>query len=256
MVPVPMNSGRPTNEARYAVILPACNEEACIPAVLREVKAVLPADRFIVVVGVNGSSDTTAELARAEGVLVGETTARGYGHGCMAGIRAVEASLGPGEGVAGFLFLAADGANDPRDIPALVEKHREGYALVLGCRTTLSENRTVMSLQHTVANRVLGLWTSLLALGSGGPWFADLGPLRLIDSRLFPNLRLQELTYGWTIEAQLKAVLLGARVCEVPVRERPRLAGEQKISAVSLRKTLSVGSQIFAAGWRARWGKR
>ena len=237
---------------RYAVIIPACNEAACIGAVIGELKAVLDEGKFMIAVGVNGSTDATFEIAKSCGVMAAQAAQRGYGYGCQAAVEAVNASLAPGEEVAGYLFVAADGANDPRDIAALVEKHQRGFDLVMGARTTLSKNRGVMNPQHVLANRVLGLLCGVLTLGYGARWFADLGPLRLIDAGLFRRLALQEWTYGWTIEAQVRSVMLGAAVCEVPVLERPRLAGEQKISGVSLRKTLSVGRQIFLAGWRTR----
>ena len=70
---------------RYAVILPACNEEPCLARVLTELRAVLwPAEQFVLAVGVNGSTDRSAEIARECGAVVAVTAARGYGHGCQA----------------------------------------------------------------------------------------------------------------------------------------------------------------------------
>jgi len=231
---------------RYAVILPACNEEPCLAAVLAEARAVLPADQFVLAVGVNGSTDRTAEIARAAGAFVAETPARGYGYGCQAAIALLEAECPPFDG---YLFVAADGANDPRDIPRLVAEHRRGAAMVLGCRTRTPGNWRRSDYHYVVANRLLGALCGLL---TGRPFF-DLGPLRLIDRELFRALALREWTYGWTIEAQIRAVRLGAVIREIPVRERGRLAGEQKVSHVSWRHTLAVGSKIIAAGLRARF---
>ena len=59
---------------------------------------------------------------------------------------------------------------------------------------------------------------------------------------------------GWTIEAQVRAARLGAEIAEVPVRERQRIAGRQKVSRVSLRRTFAIGVKIIAAGFRARFG--
>jgi glycosyltransferase involved in cell wall biosynthesis len=73
-------------EPQLAVIIPACNEEACIGPVLDELLGVLEPGKFVVAVGVNGSSDRTSEIARARGVWVAETRLRGYGHGCQAAI--------------------------------------------------------------------------------------------------------------------------------------------------------------------------
>lgn len=235
---------------RCALILPACHEEQTIGPVLDELSATLdPDDHWIVAVGVNGSApgtDRTAALARQHPLqpLVAETSARGYGYGCQAAIDLVETlGLAPDA----YVFFAADGANNPRDLAKLVAAHRAGFDFVLGCRTAPWRlNRRVMGWSHLFANRLLGAWCGWLT----GRWFHDIGPLRLIERGLFHRLALREWTFGWTIEAQVSAALFKATMVEVPVRERPRLAGEQKVSKVSWQRTLSIGYQIALAGWR------
>ena len=211
---------------RYAVIIPACNEEECIERVLAELRAVLDARQFELVVGVNGSSDRTAKLAREAGAIVVETAVQGYGHGCQAAIEHLDAG---DELFDAYIFFAADGANDPRDIAALIAERLAGAGMVLGCRTRTRTNWSRMNFHYVVANRLFGLLCGCLT----GRFFADLGPLRLIDPKLFRALRLQEWTFGWTIEAQVRAVRLGAKIVEVPVRERPRLAGKTESVARS-----------------------
>lgn len=237
-------------EPRFAVIVPACNEEECLPTVLRELREILPAENFVVAVGVNGSTDRSAEIARASGVAVGETPLRGYGYGCQAAIDAVDALVQRGHGaIQAYIFVAADGANDPRDIAALVACYQRGAELVIGTRTRTRSNWSHMTLHHVLANRFLGAVCGVLT----GRFFSDLGPLRLIDRNLFRRMSMMEWTYGWTIEAQVRAALLRVPMEEVCVRERLRLAGIQKVSHVSWRRTLSVGAQIMAAGVRARF---
>ena len=237
-----------------ALILPACHEEETIIPVLDELQNLLtPEDRWIVAVGVNGSAtgaDRTAELARRHPLapVVAETARRGYGHGCQAAIEKVDAL---GHAPAAYIFFAADGANNPRDLPNLLQARRAGFDFVIGCRTSpwCKENIAVMGWTHVFANRLLGAWCGLLT----GRWFRDIGPLRLIERGLFRRLHLREWTFGWTIEAQVAAARLGASMVEIPVRERPRLAGVQKVSKVNWRRTLSIGGQIALAGWRTRW---
>ena len=232
---------------RFAVIIPACDEEPCLAPMLAELRTALAGHHYLLAVGVNGSTDRTAEIARAHGALTAETAARGYGHGCQAAIDLLEREHPP---VDGYIFLAADGANDPRDLAALLAARARGADMVLGCRTRLRENWRLMNLQYVLANRIFGAWCGLLT----GRFFADLGPLRFISRELFHALRLREWTTGWTIEAQVRAARLGAAIIEVPVRERARLAGQQKVSRVSWRRTFSIGCQILAAGHRARFG--
>ena len=200
---------------------------------------------YTIAVGVNGSSDRTAEIARKFPVLVAETDVRGYGHGCMAAIEALRVQS---PSVAAYVFFAADGASDPRDVRALVGAFEHGYDFVLGARTAMRSNWRTMTFPHVIANVALGLWCTLLTARRS----IDLGPLRLIERRLFEAMKLRELTYGWTIEAQIAAARLGARICQLPARERARIAGVQKVSGVSWRRTFAIGCRIVAAGWRTQ----
>ena len=228
---------------RIGIVIPACDEEPCIGAVLAELLGVVDGDKYAIAVGVNGSRDRTAEIAREFPIVVAETAARGYGHGCIAAIAALRREV---PSIDAYVFFAADGASDPHDVVALAKAYARGNDFVLGSRTALRSNWAAMKFSHVVANCALGLWCTLLT----GRWFADLGPLRLIDRRLFEAMDLRELTYGWTIESQIGAASLGARICQLPVRERPRIAGAQKVSGVSWRRTFSIGCRIVAAGWR------
>lgn len=227
----------------FAIIIPACDEAACIGPVLDELLGAIDPERFVVTVGVNASSDATAEVARQRPVLVAESDRRGYGHGCQAAIDLTN-NLFPS--IQGYIFFAGDGASDPQDLQRLTTAFDQGYELVLGSRTRRMANWPAMTFRHVIANAGLGLWCGLL---SGRP-FTDLSPLRMVSRRLFEKIAPQEMTYGWTIEAQIAAARLGASICEIPVAERRRLAGEQKVSGVNWRRTLVIGCQIVAAGAR------
>ena len=54
----------------FAIIIPACDEAACIGPVLDELLAVVDLERFVIAVGVNASRDRTAEIARERPVLI------------------------------------------------------------------------------------------------------------------------------------------------------------------------------------------
>jgi glycosyltransferase involved in cell wall biosynthesis len=228
---------------QIGIIIPACNEEECIGQVLDELLAVLDPEKFIIAVGVNDSSDRTAEIARERPVVVAETAQQGYGFGCQ---RAIDhlSSLFPS--VRAYLFCAGDGASDPVDIVRIAAACDQGYDFVLGTRTTRLAYWRAMTFPHFLANFGLGIWSGML----GGRWFTDLGPLRIIDRDLFERIAPREMTFGWTIEVQIVAAKCGAEICEIPVRERLRLGGRQKVSGVSWHRTFAIGCQIVAAGFR------
>ena len=230
---------------QIAIIIPVCDEAACIGAVLDEFLRIVDPEKFVLAVGVNGSSDDTAEIARQRPVLVAETAQRGYGHGCQAAIGLTN-NLFPS--IRAYIFCAGDGATEPRDLRRLVAAFEQGYDLVLGTRTTRLRNWRAMTLRHVLANAGLGLWCGILS----GRCFSDLGPLRLISCPLFEKIAPREMTFGWTIEAQIASAKLGAAICEIAVNERRRIAGRQKVSGVTWRQTLAIGCRILAAGYRTR----
>ena len=223
MNPAPSTPGTPSRRgATLALILPACHEEETIIPVLDELLRVLDlGDDWIIAVGVNGSpigTDRTAELARRHPLtpIVAETSERGYGHGCQAAINLVEQLNHAPDA---YVFFAADGANDPRDLSKLLDARRAGFNFVVGCRTTPwhNENFAVMGWSHVLANRLLGVWCGLLT----GRSFRDIGPLRLIERGLFQRLQLREWTFGWTIEAQVTAADSGRRSSKLPCASGP-----------------------------------
>jgi len=242
----PRSAPAEIREGPPVVIIPAHRESEVLPLMLEELLPWADQLGLRIVVGINDSPDGTAEAARRCGVPAVETGRRGYGHGCEA---AIEYAVAQWPETSAFLFMAADGANDPADLPKLLEA---GHALrepfVLGTRTTRPENRLVMGRLHTGVNRALGRWCGWLS----GHGFSDLGPFRLIAASLYQAMRMRELTYGYTAESQIKAPWLTRDLAEVPVRERARLAGKQKISGVNLGKTMQVGGRILLATIRTR----
>src|SRR5208282_371853 len=72
-----------TTSPSIAVLIPALNEEASLPLVLRDIPRQLVND--IIVVD-NGSQDRTAEVARESGARVVHEPERGYGAACLRGL--------------------------------------------------------------------------------------------------------------------------------------------------------------------------
>ncbi len=228
-----------------AIILPARDEEAALAPVLTELLPHAAQHRAVVAVGLNDCRDDSRSVAEAHGVLVGETKTRGYGHGCLAGIAAVRAA---GFQPDAYIFMAADGAHDPAELPRLIDPWRAGARLVLGQRTSIAANWPRLGYTRAAFNMFLGAWAGVLS----GKFYRDLGPFRLIERQLFEGIAAQETAWGWTIEPQVVAPRLGVRAVEVSVTERLRIAGEQKVTGVSLTHTLRIGLEIVRAGWRSR----
>ncbi|MEO6755083.1 MAG: glycosyltransferase family 2 protein, partial [Chthoniobacteraceae bacterium] len=219
---------------------------AALAPVLSELLPHAARHHAVIAVGLNDCTDRSRAVAEEHGVLIGETKTRGYGHGCLAGIAAFRAA---GLQPAAYIFMAADGAHDPAELPRLFAPWRDGAALVLGQRTGLPQNWTKLGFARAFSNVLLGAWAGLLC----ERWYSDLGPYRLISRDLFETMAPRETTWGWTIEPQILAARLGAKIAQVHVTERPRIAGEQKVTGVSLRHSVSIGLAIARAGWRSRF---
>lgn len=232
--PPPIEAARSPREDRYArvvdAVIPALDEEAAIGAVLDAIPR--PAVRRVVVAD-NGSTDRTAEVARAHGALVVTEPRRGYGSACL---RAIEALRGePPEAV---LFLDADGSDDPAQATELLEPIAAGRAdLVIGSRALGGADPGALTPTQRFGN---WLATRLLRL-CYGVRYTDLGPFRAIRWDALEALGMRDRDFGWTVEMQVKAARRGLRHEEVPVRYRKRV-GRSKISG-------TVSGSV-RAGWK------
>ena len=204
---------------RIDAVIPALNEEASLPGVLAELRG-----RGLrrVVVADNGSVDRTAEVARTGGAEVVHCARRGYGSACLAGLAYLAED--PPDVV---VFLDADGADDPADLPALLAPLERGEAeLVIGSRVRGEAEAGALSPVQRFGN-----WLSCALLDRlYGVHFTDLGPFRAITWPALQRLRMADPDFGWTVEMQAKAARRGVRSAEVPVRYRRRRAGQSKVS--------------------------
>jgi glycosyltransferase involved in cell wall biosynthesis len=221
-----------------SVIIPALNEEEPIAAVVRECLATgLPGE---VIVVDNGSSDRTAERAKAAGARAVSEPTPGYGRACAAGVRALSADCDL------VVFLDGDGSDCPEFMPQLVDPIRRGEQdFVIGSRTRGQRERGSMNFQQVFAGRVAG-WLLRLLYGVS---YSDMCPFRAIRRDALDSLGMKELTYGWNLEMQMRAARARLRVLEVPVNHRCRAGGESKVSG-TLRGTFVAGTRIIATLFR------
>lgn len=227
------------NSLRIAVIIPALNEAESISATLA---GLAEADSLRIeqtLVADNGSTDRTADAARAAGAQVVSAPQRGYGAACLAAI----AALAPTIDV--VVFMDADGSDDPADMPRLLEPiARDEADFVLGSRSQgKSQGRCepgALQPQQEFGNRLATLLLRVLH----GARFTDLGPFRAIRRDALERLAMRDKNYGWTIEMQIKAHRAGLRILEIPVSYRRRRAGKSKVAG-TLRGTILAGAKIL-----------
>ncbi len=223
---------RKRSTPKIVVLIPALNEEKSIGRVLDA----LPRDfQLQIIVADNGSSDRTAAVAREHGARVVYEPRRGYGWACLAAMAEAE-SWKPDIAV----FLDADYSDYPEDLHQVVRPILQDEAdLVIGSRILGRREKGALLPQARFGN---WLATRLIRM-IWGFRYTDLGPFRAIRWSALLALDMQDKTYGWTVEMQIKALKHGLRVQEVPVRYRKRI-GKSKVTG-TISGTVKAGIVIL-----------
>lgn len=217
------------------VIIPAFNEENGVGQVISEIPKGLIHE--IVVVN-NASTDNTEQIARQAGATVLREPTPGYGRACLKGIDYLKNSNPKPDIV---VFLDADHSDYPEEITELIRPIlSDSVDLVIGSRALGKKEKGSMTLQQIFGN---WLATRLLKLFYNVK-FTDLGPFRAVKFVSLMKLEMQDKTYGWTVEMQLKAAKKKMKCVEVPVRYRKRI-GFSKISG-TIKGTVMAGYKIIS----------
>ncbi|BAT58580.1 undecaprenyl-phosphate mannosyltransferase [Variibacter gotjawalensis] len=215
---------------RISVVVPCLNEEEPIGEVVSDM---LSQGVGEVIVVDNGSTDRTAERAIAAGARVIAEPQRGYGRACAAGV----AALSPSAEI--VCFLDGDGSDVPSFTRAVVEPVVTGRAdFVMGSRLRGYREHGSMTPQQVFAGWLAGLLIRFVY----GVRYTDMSPFRAMRVDRLRSLGMQEQTYGWNLEMQMRVAAAGLRLIEIPVDHRCRRGGVSKVSG-----NLVAG---FQAGWK------
>ncbi|MEM9932550.1 MAG: glycosyltransferase family 2 protein [Bacteroidota bacterium] len=219
---------------KIAVIIPAYNEEASIGNVVRDI----PTDWVEEVVVVNNAStDNTEKNAQEAGATVLQEEERGYGSACLKGISYLAAKENPPNLI---VFLDGDYSDYPEELTEVVKPILEGEAdMVIGSRVLGKREKGSLTPQQ-----VFGNWlATTLIRWLYGVAFTDLGPFRAIKFDRLIALDMEDKTYGWTVEMQVKAAKNHFHSVEVPVNYRKRI-GVSKVSG-TIKGSILAGYKIL-----------
>jgi glycosyltransferase involved in cell wall biosynthesis len=210
------------------VIIPAHNEADSIGKVIHNIPNLVSE----VIVVSNDSTDETEIRAAEAGATVLVENNKGYGHACLKGMEYITRQTPLPEIV---VFLDGDYSDYPEQLIELIAPIIEyDIDFVVGARVKELREKGSMTLPQVFGN---WLATSLMRLFFRSK-FTDLGPFRAIKYNKLLALAMEDKTYGWTVEMQLKALRRKYTYTEVPVKYRNRI-GVSKVSG-------TVKGAIFA----------
>ncbi|WP_289060866.1 glycosyltransferase family 2 protein [uncultured Zobellia sp.] len=217
------------------VIIPAYNEADSIASVIGDI----PKSVSEIIVVNNNSTDKTEENATKAGATVLTENQMGYGYACLKGMDYVaKQSKAPDI----IVFVDGDYSDYPEELDKLVAPIlNKDVDFVIGARVKRLREEGSMTPQQIFGN---WLATFLMKLFFGAT-FTDLGPFRAIAYDKLLALNMEDKTYGWTVEMQLKALKKKLAYTEIPVRYKKRI-GVSKVSG-TVKGSIFAGIKIL--GW-------
>lgn len=217
------------------VIIPAYNEAKSITHVIKDIPNFV---NEIIVVSNNSTDDTEANAKKAGATVLSETR-KGYGYACLKGMSYIaKQDIKPDI----IVFLDGDYSDYPKELTKIIQPIlKDDIDFVIGARVKRLREDGSMTPQQIFGN---WLATFLMKLMFNAK-FTDLGPFRAIKYNKLLTLNMEDKTYGWTVEMQLKAIKQKLSYIEVPVNYRNRI-GISKVSG-TVKGSIFAGIKIL--GW-------
>ncbi|WP_299681716.1 glycosyltransferase family 2 protein [uncultured Dokdonia sp.] len=216
------------------VIIPAYNEQDSIGLVINDI----PDTVQEVIVVSNASTDQTDEVAKKAGATVLREDTPGYGNACLKGMEYVANSKDKTDII---VFLDGDYSDYPEQLPLLITPIMEdGCDMVIGARDKRFRESGSMTIPQVFGN---WLATTLMRLFFRAR-FTDLGPFRAMKYTSLLELEMEDKTYGWTVEMQLKVLKKKMKYTEIPVKYRNRI-GVSKVSG-TVKGAIFAGIKILS----------
>ena len=213
----------------FSVVVPILNEAENVPLLVQSIRDALgDREAWELVLVDDGSTDETPEiasgLARNDYRVRLLRLARNYGQ-----TAAMQAGFDAARGAA-VVSMDGDLQNDPRDIPMLMDKLREGFDLVVGYRQRRQDKLFTRRVPSWVANRLIRWLTGVRIRDNGCS-------LKAYRRELVTRLALYSDQHRFI--PAMAVGTAGARVAEVPVRHHARRHGHSKYGLSRIAKVLA-----------------
>ena len=222
---------------RVVVVIPALNEELAIGHVINDLWRLGSGEQISIVDHIvvcdNGSTDKTSMIAEFCGAHVVPQPVAGYGIACLTAIDALpESDI--------ILFVDGDRSCDISQGIWLLEGIFNGDDVAIGSRTLGSMEPGSLTIPQQFGNWFAAYLIKIL-------WnykVTDLGPFRAVRTRALRQMHMKDESFGWTVEMQVKAIILDLQMNEYPVDSVVRL-GKSKISG-TVKGSVNAGIGILS----------
>ncbi len=207
-----MEGQTPSPALELSIVIPCLNEVETLPACLDRVRRALVTHELTgeIIVVDNGSTDSSRDVAARLGAKVLHVPSRGYGNAVGAGVAAARGQY--------VVVGDADGSYDFLEIPRFIDKLREGYDLVQGCRLPAGEGTVTPGAMPFLHLRWGNPMFSWLARRLFGTTVSDIhSGLKGFTRALYQDLDLRSAGFEFNCELLLEATRLGARITEIPI---------------------------------------
>jgi glycosyltransferase involved in cell wall biosynthesis len=205
-----------SEKPELSVVMPCLNEAETLATCIRKALKAFEEAGVVgeVVIADNGSTDGSQEIAEREGARVVPVAAKGYGNALRGGIEATAGKW--------ILMGDADDSYDFSNVKPFVEKLRQGYELVMGCRLP-SGGGTVMPgampwKHRWIGNPVLTFIGRLLFKCPAHDFHCG---LRAFTKEGYQRMDLRTTGMELASELVIKSTLKGLRITEVPITLHP-----------------------------------
>jgi len=216
------------------VIIPAFNEQNSIAHVINDIPNMV---NEVIVVN-NNSTDKTFENATNTRATVLTENNPGYGYACLKGMDYIAKKESLPDIV---VFLDGDYSDYPEQLTDIIAPIiNDNIDFVIGARVKELREQGSMTPQQVFGN---WLATFLMKFFFRSK-FTDLGPFRAIKYDKLLALNMEDKTYGWTVEMQLKVLKHKMSYVEIPVKYRNRI-GVSKVSG-TVKGSVMAGIKILS----------
>lgn len=205
-----------TQDIELSVVMPCLNEAETLKRCIIKAQQAIQRHgiQAEILIADNGSTDGSPEIARRHGAQVVEIGERGYGAALCGGIIQARGRY--------VIMGDADDSYDFGDIFRFIEKLRQGYDLVMGCRLPKGGGTILpgaMPLKHRLIGNPILSWVGQLFFAS--PMTDFHCGLRGFSKAAFLAMDLHTTGMEFASEMVIKATLLNLRMTEIPITLSP-----------------------------------